>query len=178
MPFVAFGWFYNTHNNIVALDWKCDQALLDIDIQLKRRHALIPNIIATVQSYTKHESHVLQAVVDARKAALIAPSPDTQLEAETAIGVSLGQLIHSVEDCPDLKARRDFKLLGDELLNCEHEIAATRRCFNLAIREYNMVLGQFPERKVAPMFRLHSRQIVDMSEDRVSFEDMAIISHN
>ena len=176
MPFVAFGLFYNTHNNLVALDLRCDQALSHIDIQLKRRHELIPKIVETVRCSTRHEDQVLLAVVDARRSALIASIPDIKLQAETEIDLNLRQFILSVEHYPDLAANEEFKGLRGELLDCENTITVARRYVNFAIREYNTVLGQFPERKVAPMFRLRTRRFLDLSAERVLFEAAPIIS--
>jgi len=171
MPFAVFAAFYATYNKIIALDQRCEQAYHDIDIQLRYRHELIPNIVEAVRGAMNHESDMLRAVVEARMQALGSMTQDQQLQSETRLGQAVGQLINMVEGYPDLKASEHFTGLRAELSDCEHKIAAARRFHNLATSEYNTVVSQFPGRKIAPMFRLHIRKFMDMTPERVFFED-------
>ena len=175
MPFAAFGVFYATYNRIVALDQRCDQAFHDIDIQLRHRHELIPNLVAVVRGIVDHESELVKAVVDGRMKALGAAAGPAQMRAEAELGQQVGQLLGMVEDYPDLKASSHFATLAAELTDCQHKIAAARRFNNLTTREYNTVVNQFPGRKVAPMFRLNLRKFLDMTPERVYFEDTPVV---
>lgn len=171
MPFVAFGAFYSTYSRIFELDQRCEQTHHDIDIQLHCRHELIPKLVAATIGFVDHENGVLRSVVDARMSALAALSIDAQMQAEATLGYWIGRLLNLVEECPDLKASGQFATLAAELSNCENKIAASRRVNNQTIAEYNSVVCQFPECKVAPMFSMHVREILNMTSERGCFED-------
>ncbi len=140
------------YNRLVALRRRCDQASADIDVQLKQRHDLLPNLIETVKGYATHERGTLEAVMKARQAAMAAPAGAAQMQAEAALGGAIGRLMAVAESYPDLKASANFAELQAELSDIENKIAAARRFLNGAVTEYNTSREQFPANLVANMF--------------------------
>lgn len=133
------------YNGLVALRNRCRQAFSDIDVQLKQRHDLIPNLVETVKGYASHEKDTLDAVIKARNAAMGAPQGTAgQAAAEGALSGALGRLIALAEAYPDLKANTNFQQLQTELSDIENKIAAARRFFNNAASEYNSRRESFP----------------------------------
>src|SRR5215470_272162 len=125
------------YNRLVALRQAFKNAFADIDVQLKQRHDLIPNLVETVKGYAAHESGVLQKVTEARASAMRAASPAEKGAAEGALSGALANLFAVAENYPQLKANENFKQLQDELSDIENKIAAARRFFNNAVAEYN-----------------------------------------
>jgi LemA protein len=140
------------YNRLVALNQKADQSFADIDVQLKQRQDLIPNLVETVKGYAAHERGTLEAVVQARNAAMSAASPDAQAKAENMLTGALRQLFALSEAYPDLKANQNFLQLQSELSDLENKIAASRRFFNNAVAEFNAVRQQFPTVLFAGLF--------------------------
>ena len=139
------GMLIGAYNGLVALRNRCRQAFSDIDVQLKLRHDLIPNLVETVKGYAGHEKDTLDAVVKARNAAIGAPQGSAgQVAAEGALSGALGRLIALAEAYPDLKANTNFQHLQTELSDIENKIAAARRFFNNAVSEYNSRRESFP----------------------------------
>lgn len=132
------------YNRLVALDQAADQSFADIDVQLKQRQDLIPNLVETVKGYAAHEKGTLDAVIQARNAATSAQSVDDKVQAENMLTASLGRLFALSEAYPDLKANTNFLQLQTELSDIENKLAAARRFFNNAIAEFNAVRRQFP----------------------------------
>lgn len=132
------------YNRLVALRQEYRNAFADIDVQLKQRHDLVPNLVETVKGYAAHESGVLQKVTEARAAAMRAGSVQERGAAEGALTGALGQLFAVAESYPQLKANENFRQLQSELENLENKIAAARRFFNNAVAEYNTAIQQFP----------------------------------
>ena len=132
------------YNKLVALDLRADQSFADIDVQLKQRHDLIPNLIETVRGYAGHEKSTLEAVIAARSAATTATSVNDKVEAENMLTGALGRLFALTEAYPDLKASPNFLELQRELSDIENKLAAARRFFNNAVSEFNAVRRQFP----------------------------------
>ena len=147
-------------NSLIALLRRCDQASADIDVQLKQRHDLIPNLVETVKGFAGHERGTLEAVIKARAAAVSAPAGGQQLQAETALGASLGRLMAVAEAYPDLKATAHFAELQGELADIENKIAAARRYLNSATAEYNTTRQQFPNNMIAKLFGFDDRNTV------------------
>ncbi len=172
---VVLLYFVMANNRLVALRRRCDQAFADIDVQMKQRHDLVPNLVATVKGYTAHERASLDAVVQARMAALKAASPAEQLQAETRLGRQLGQVLALAESYPDLKASAHFAALRDEIGDIENKIAAARRFLNLAVAEYNTSLEQFPGNVVGPMFGASTRAGFDLGVERVFIEEAPVV---
>ena len=132
------------YNKLVALDQRADQSFADIDVQLKQRHDLIPNLVETVRGYATHEKGTLEAVIAARSAATTATSVNDKVEAENMLTGALGRMFALSEAYPDLKANTNFLELQRELSDIENKLAAARRFFNNAVAEFNAVRRQFP----------------------------------
>ena len=139
-------WIVMIYNGLVALRQRINQAFSDIDVQTKQRHDLIPNLVETVKGYASHERGTLEAVVQARNAAITAQSGGVaaQAAAENVLSGALRQLFALSESYPDLKASQNFQQLQSELSDMENKIAAARRFFNNAVQEYNTGIQQFP----------------------------------
>jgi LemA protein len=136
--------FIGSYNSLVGLRQRCRQAFGDIDVQLNQRHDLIPNLVETVKGYASHERGTLEAVVQARNAAVNAQGPAAQAQAEAALSGTLGRLFALSEAYPDLKANQNFLDLQTQLTSIEDKIAAARRFFNNAAAEYNASREAFP----------------------------------
>src|ERR1700753_1516607 len=128
---------FGAYNRLVTLSQRVNQAFADIDVQLKQRHDLIPNLVETVKGYAAHERGTLDEVIKARSAAVSAQGPSQQAAAENMLSGALRQLFALSEAYPDLKANANFQQLQNELGDLENKIAASRRFFNNAVQEYN-----------------------------------------
>jgi LemA protein len=137
-------WLVMTYNGLVSLRQRCRQSFSDIDVQLKQRHDLVPNLVETVKGYAAHERGTLEAVIAARNAAMSAQGPAAQAQAEGTLQAALRQLFALAEAYPDLKANQNFQQLQSELSDLENKIAAARRFFNNAAAEYNATREAFP----------------------------------
>ena len=140
------------YNKLVALNQSADQAFADIDVQLKQRQDLIPNLVETVKGYATHERATLDSVTQARAAAAGARSVDEKVAAENMLTGALGRLMLVAEAYPDLKANTNFLELQRELSDIENKLAAARRFFNNAVAEFNAVRRQFPTVLFAGLF--------------------------
>ena len=167
-----------TYNRLVALRTTSQSAFSDIDVQLKQRYDLIPNLVATVKGYAAHESGVLEKVTEARATAMKGGSLADRGAAEGALSGALTQLLAVSENYPDLKANQNFLQLQSELGDLENKIAASRRYFNNAVKEYNTSRQQFPAAlfaaalgfKEAELFTLNSEEKAAVSvAPKVSF---------
>lgn len=156
--------FVVIYNRIVALSQRTDQAFADVDVQLKQRHDLIPNLVETVKGYASHEKETLDAVISARSAAQAATGPAAQGAAEGVLGAALGKLFALAEAYPDLKANTNFLELQRELSDVENKIAAARRFFNNAIQEYNTAIQQIPGNFVAPLGGFSQKDFFEIPE--------------
>jgi len=132
------------YNRLVALNQKANQSFADIDVQLKQRQDLIPNLVETVKGYASHEKGTLEAVIAARAAAAGATTVDDKVQAENMLTGALGRLFALSEAYPDLKANTNFLQLQADLSDIENKLAAARRFFNNAVGEFNAVRAQFP----------------------------------
>ncbi len=132
------------YNRLVALDQRADQSFADIDVQLKQRQDLIPNLVETVKGYATHERGTLDAVTQARAAAAGAHNINERVQAENMLTGALGRLFAVAEAYPDLKANTNFQQLQTELSDIENKLAAARRFFNSAVSEFNAARRQFP----------------------------------
>lgn len=164
------------YNRLVALRQNCNQAFADIDVQLKQRHDLVPNLVETVKGYAAHERTTLEAVIEARNAAVTAErtgDPKAMAQAEGILGAALGRLIALSEAYPDLKANTNFQQLQAELSDIENKIAAARRFFNNAVGEYNTAREQFPAVLFAGAFGFGPRDFFDLGEEQRATLDQA-----
>lgn len=152
------------YNRIVALSQRTEQAFADVDVQLRQRHDLIPNLVETVKGYATHEKETLDAVITARNAAQSASGPAAQGAAEGVLGAALGKLFALAEAYPDLKANTNFLELQRELSDVENKISAARRFFNNAVQEYNTSIQQIPGNLVAPMGSFSAKDYFEIPE--------------
>lgn len=163
-------WIVFIYNGLVAMRQRVNQSFADIDVQLKQRHDLIPNLVETVKGYAAHERGTLEAVVQARNAAVTARSPEQIAAAENQLSGALRQLFALSEAYPDLKANQNFQQLQAEISDIENKIAASRRFFNNAVQEYNTGIEQFPAALFAASFGFHRREFFDLGESRTTLE--------
>jgi len=141
-----------SYNRLVALRQAWKRAFADIDVQLKQRHDLIPNLVETVKGYAAHESGVFTRVTEARASAMRATSVNDKSATEGALSGALANLMAVAENYPQLKANENFRQLQDELGDLENKIAAARRFLNNAVAEYNIAIQQFPAALYASLF--------------------------
>ena len=165
-------WIITIYNGLVALRQRVNQAFSDIDVQTKQRHDLVPNLVETVKGYAGHERGTLEAVVQARNAAIAAQSGGVaaQAAAENALTGALRQLFALSEACPDLKASQNFRDLQGQLSDLENKIAAARRFFNNAVQEYNTGIQQFPAALFASTFGFTPHEYFEAGEERKVLE--------
>jgi len=156
------------YNRLVGLRQRANQAFADIDVQLRQRHDLIPNLVETVKGYATHERGTLEAVTAARNAAVSAGSVEGKVQAENALTGALRQLFAVAEAYPDLKANQNFLQLQGELADIENKLAASRRFFNSAVSEFNAAIQQFPAVLFARTLGFTERQFFDLGDDRAT----------
>jgi LemA protein len=149
-------------NRLVALRQAWRRAYADIDVQLKQRHDLVPNLVETVKGYAAHESGVFTQVTQARAAAMRATTLPEKGAAEGALSGALANLFAVAENYPQLKANENFRALQDELTDLENKIAAARRFLNNAVAEYNTAIQQFPAALFASMFGFAPAQMFEL----------------
>jgi LemA protein len=163
-------WAISIYNGLVAMRQRVDQAFADIDVQLKQRHDLIPNLVETVKGYAAHERGTLEAVIQARNTAIAAPGVEQKVAAENMLSGALRQLFALSENYPNLKANANFQQLQSDLSDIENKLAAARRFFNNAVQEYNTGIQQFPAAMFAASFGFHPRTFFDLGETRAQLE--------
>jgi LemA protein len=171
-------WIVGAYNSLVRHKIRAEEAWSDIDVQLKRRYDLIPNLIETVKGYAKHEKQVFESVTEARTAAMRAKSPGSREEAENMLSGTLKSLFAVAESYPDLKASDNFKELQQELSDTENKIEASRRFYNSNVRDLNIQIDSFPTNFFAKMFNFTKKDLFEAHEGersapKVSFEDKA-----
>jgi len=152
------------YNGLVTLKNRVDEAWSDIDVQLKRRHDLIPNLVNTVKGYATHERELFEKVTEARTAAMGAQNPADKEEAENALSGTLKSLFAVAENYPDLKANQNFLELQKELTDTEDKIQASRRFYNGNVRDFNTKIEVFPSNIVAGMLHFTKRDFFQMDE--------------
>jgi LemA protein len=157
-------YFIVVYNRLVSLRQTVSQSWSDISVQLKQRHDLIPNLVETVKGYAAHERGTLEAVVNARNAAVAASGPEAQAKAENLLTGALRQLFALAEAYPDLKANQNFLALQSELSDVENKIAAARRFFNNSVQEYNASIQQFPAVLFARQMGFAEREFFELDE--------------
>jgi len=165
---VVIVWAISVYNGLIAMRQRVNQAFADVDVQLKQRHDLIPNLVETVKGYAAHERGTLDEVVKARNAAISAQGPVQQAAAENMLSGALRQLFALSESYPDLKASANFQQLQAELADLENKIAASRRFFNNAVQEYNTGIQRFPAALFASAFGFAPKTFFDLGDDRAT----------
>ena len=163
-------WAISVYNGLVAMRQRTNQAFADIDVQLKQRHDLIPNLVETVKGYAAHERGTLEAVIQARQTAVAAPGVEQKVAAENMLTGALGRLFALSENYPDLKANANFRQLQSDLSDIENKLASSRRFFNNAVQEYNTGIQQFPAAIFAGIFGLAPREFFDVGEERKALD--------
>jgi len=167
---VIIVWLVAVFNGLVTLKNRVDESWSDIDVQLKRRYDLIPNLVETIRAYAKHESTVFEKVSAARSAAMGAKTPEEHAKAENALTGTLKTLFAVAESYPDLKASQNFLQLQDELSDTENKIQASRRFYNGNVRDFNIKTEQFPSSLVANAFGYKKRGFfeIENGEERMT----------
>ncbi|MBQ6964166.1 MAG: LemA family protein [Bacteroidaceae bacterium] len=150
------------YNNLVKLRNNRENAFADIDVQLKQRYDLVPQLVATVKGYAEHEKELLEAVTAARSAAVNANSIEDKIQADNMLTSALAGLKVTLEAYPDLKANQNFLQLQGELSDIENKLAAVRRYFNSATRELNNAVQTFPANILAGMFGFHKEAMYEI----------------
>ena len=165
-------WIIMVYNGLVTMRQRVNQAFADIDVQMKQRHDLIPNLVETVKGYAGHERGTLEAVVQARNAAIQAQSGGVpaQAAAENALSGTLRQLFALSEAYPNLKANQNFQQLQSELTDIENKLAASRRFLNSAVQEYNTGIQQFPAVLLAGSLGFSPKAFFDVGEERATLD--------
>ena len=158
-------WLIATYNRFSRLAQHVRESWSGVDVELKRRHDLIPNLVETVKGYATHERETIERVVAARAHAMNAgASLKTRVDGEAELGASLGRLLAVAEAYPDLKADRNFLELQRELSLTEDRIAASRRFYNANVREINALRVSFPSNLVASMFGFNEEKFFELSD--------------
>src|SRR6187551_962869 len=158
-------WMVSLYNRLVSLRNRRQNAFADIDVQLRQRHDLVPQLVETVKGYASHEKELLTRITEARTAAMSARSIDDKIVAEQQLTSALQGLRVQVEAYPDLKANQNFLQLQEELSDIENKLAASRRFFNAATTEYNNSVESFPGNLIARNFGFKREIMFDLGTD-------------
>ena len=159
------------YNTLVRFRNNRENAFADIDVQLKQRHDLIPQLVSTVKGYAVHEKETLERVINARNNAVQAQTINDKIVAENALSSALVGMKITLEAYPDLKANTNFLQLQEEIADLENKLAATRRYFNSATRELNNRVETFPSNLIASMFGFKKEMMFDLGADRSNLEN-------
>ena len=157
-------WFILTYNRFVTLRNRVKEAWADIDVQLKRRYDLIPNLIETVKGYASHERELLEKVTEARTQAMGAQTIKERGDAENMLSQTLKSLFAVSENYPALRATENFLELQKELTDTEDKIQASRRFYNGNVRDFNTILQSFPQNAVAGIFNFKAAEFFEITE--------------
>lgn len=166
------------YNNFIKFKNRFENAFAQIDVQLKRRYDLIPNLVETAKSYMKHERETLEEIVQARSEALKASDDANQnpgdenamkqlASAEGTLSGSLGRLFALAENYPDLKANENMKQLSEELTSTENKVAFARQAYNDAVMKYNTYLQKFPQAVLAPMLGFKEASLLEFEQEEI-----------
>jgi len=158
------------YNRLVTLKNNREQAFADVDVQLRQRHDLIPQLVDTVKGYMGHEKNVLTEITEARSNAIKATSINEKIVAENRLSTALDGLKVSVEAYPDLKASQNFMDLQGEISDVENKIAAARRFFNSATKELNVATELFPSNLIATLFNFRREAMFELGDQRAAAE--------
>lgn len=170
-------WIIYSFNRLVTLRARIDEAFSDIEVQLKRRYDLIPNVVETVKGYMGHERSVFENVTQARAAAMGASnavSPHEKAAKENALASTLKTLFAVSENYPDLKANANFLDLQRELADTENKIQSARRFYNGNVRDFNVTVGSFPSMIIAGAFGFKPREFFDLDDASPAQEPIAV----
>lgn len=171
-------WLIGIYNTLIKLRNTRQNAFADIDVQLKQRHDLIPQLVETVKGYANYEKDLLMKVTQARTAAMGAVTIDEKIKAENQLTSALQGLKVSVESYPDLKANQNFLQLQEELSDIENKLAAVRRYFNASTTEFNNGIETFPSNLIAGIFGFTRETMFDLGQERANLQEPPKISFN
>lgn len=158
-------WLVASYNSLIRLRFRTKEAWADIDVQLKRRYNLIPNLVSAVKGYATHEREVFERVTEARSRAMGAATPHDKAEAEKGLAGALKTLFAVAENYPTLRASENFQKLQDELVDAEDKIQAARRFYNGNVRDFNTKQEVFPTNIVARMFAFKKAEFFELREE-------------
>lgn len=171
---VAVIWIIWTFNRLITLKNRAREAWADIDVQLKRRYNLIPNLVEAVKGYASHEKEVFQNVTKARTQAMAAKNPAQKGKAENALTETLKSLFAVAENYPELKASKNFLQLQRELRDTEDKIQAARRFYNTNVRDLNIKIESFPARIIANAFNFQKKELFELEETAAAREPVKV----
>ena len=157
-------WVISVYNSLIALRNRVKDQWAQIDVQLKRRFDLIPNLVETVKGYTKHESETLEAVIKARNTYVSATVPEEQMKADGELTKAISKLFALTESYPDLKANTNFQALQQELTETESKIAAARQFYNDTVMVYNNKVSMVPSNIIASLFKFNKEAFFEANE--------------
>ena len=157
-------WAISVYNSLIALRNRVKDQWAQIDVQLKRRFDLIPNLVETVKAYTKHESETLEAVIKARNTYVSATVPEEQMKADGELTKAISKLFALTESYPDLKANTNFQALQQELTETESKIAAARQFYNDTVMVYNNKVSMVPSNIIAGLFKFNKEAFFEANE--------------
>jgi LemA protein len=164
-------WFIFSYNNFVKLINRAKEAWSDIEVQLKRRYDLIPNLVNTVKGYATHESTAFEKVTEARSRAMGAVNPGDKAQAENMLTNTLRSLFAVAEAYPDLKANTNFLELQRELSDTENKIQSSRRFYNATVRDLNINVESFPSNIISKMFGFSKMEYFDLDDNDAAAKD-------
>ena len=162
---VVAGFFISIYNALVRLRNRVKNAWSQIDVQLKRRHDLIPNLVETAKGYMQHERETLTAITDARSRAMGAGTVGDKAQAEGELGGALSKFMLVVENYPDLKANTNFLALQEELTSTENKLAFSRQSYNDQVLFYNNKIEMFPSNVIAGMFNFTGEEFFEIEDE-------------
>ena len=157
-------WAISVYNKLVVLKNRVKDQWAQIDVQLKRRFDLIPNLVETVKGYTKHESETLEAVIKARNTYVTAGTPEAQMKADGELTQAISKLFALTESYPDLKANTNFQHLQEELTQTESKIASARQFYNDTVMLYNNKVSMVPSNIIASLFKFNKEAFFEANE--------------
>ncbi len=161
---IAIFWVIGMYNGLIRLKNQTQEAWSDIDVQLKRRYDLIPNLVNTVKGYAEHERELFEKVTEARSRAMQAQGPEEKGKAENMLAGTLKSLFAVAENYPNLKANENFAKLQDELSDTENKIQAARRFYNGNVRDFNTKIQSFPTNTIAGMFNFKAYEFFELEQ--------------
>ena len=168
---ILAAWLVSMYNSLVKMRNNRENAFADIDVQLKQRHDLVPQLVESVKGYAAHEKDTLERVINARNGAIGAKTIDEKIVAENALSSALSGLKITLEAYPDLKANQNFLQLQEEIADLENKLSSVRRYFNSATKEYNNAVETFPSNILAGMFGFRKEVMFDLGEQRAALEE-------
>jgi LemA protein len=162
---IILAWFVATYNKLIGAKNATDNSWSDIDVQLKRRYDLIPNMVESVKGYAVHEKSIFENVATARTAAMTAKTPGEHAAAENMLSTTLKSLFAVAENYPELKASENFMRLQSELRDAEDKIEAARRFYNANVRDWNILIQSVPTNIIASLLKFTDRQFFETAND-------------